>query len=82
MEPAEAPLKFCIYTTVAEVEERFRTVWKQGIGSEAVFAKVSQGWFVHLHGSYEALFIGHTKPGLSPGMRIRITIERNTDAQP
>lgn len=34
------------------------------------------GWFLHLEGSYEKLYIGETAPQLQVGDRVRVTIRK------
>ncbi len=59
---------------VDQVEERFRSRYISGVGNTATFNKVSLGWFIHLRGSYEALYIGNERPELLQGDKVTISI--------
>ncbi len=67
---------------VQNVHESKYKAHVSGIGDNAVFTEQSNGWFVTLAGSYEALWIGFEKPDLKHGDLVRIIIERTTDAKP
>ncbi len=60
------------------IEERFRDKWLRGHGEEAKFEKISTGWFIHLEGSWESLFVGYEKPDFNVGDYVIITIEGPT----
>lgn len=69
--------RIVIYSQVGKVEERFVQLYRSGVGADAVFEKASQGWFLHLRGSYEALYVGTTEPvDLKVNDLVKITIER------
>lgn len=78
MESAETPVKvrYAITTTVVRVYERTKEVYLGGIGKEAVFREESLGWFVHLFGSDESIFLGTEKPDFEAGDKIKITFEK------
>jgi len=69
-------VSYVIRTTVLEVKEVFRKEHVSGAGPEAVFRDVSRGWFLLLEDSYEAIHVGHEKPGLAPGDQIEILIRK------
>jgi len=76
-------MKFVIYAQVDKIEEKFISIYQSGSGHgpDAKFETASQGWFVHLKGSHEAIFLGADKPPIAGGDTVKITIER-IDAQP
>ena len=49
------------------VEERFKSMWVSGTGERAKFTKQSQGWYMLLQGSWEALYVGMEKPDVVRG---------------
>lgn len=69
-------MRRCILTTVVKVWEQHDKVHVTGTGSEAVFRKVSRGWFVQFAGSYESLFFGQEKPNLEEGDKVKISFEK------
>lgn len=56
--------------------ERFKPKWVSGYGESTVFEQVSLGWYIHLDGSNELLFVGNTDPKPIPNAtaEIRITL--------
>ena len=65
---------------VVKVEEKFEILRTEHNGDQR---KRSMGWFILLEGSWEYLHIGYSKPELSPGDRINITIWKpNAQARP
>ena len=68
-------MKFVSYVAVRSVEEHVRRQWIRGVGKDAVFADVSDGWFIGLHGSSAAIYVGHEKPPFKASEKIRITME-------
>ncbi len=73
MESPQEPLKFI--SRVIAIEEKFRDKWIGGVGEEAKFESLSQGWFIGLEGSYEYIYAGTTRPNIKVGdiATIRIT---------
>ena len=74
-------MRYAVHSTVEKIEERTRNVWVGGTGPDAKFEKESLGWFVHIRGSREALYIGEVQPDpidLNAGDRVRIVIEKLT----
>lgn len=69
-------IRYVFHTEVTQIEERFKPVWKGGVGVAAAFDQVSLGWFAYLKGSYEMLHVGDTKPELKVGDKIKVTIEK------
>lgn len=73
MEPLEATV---IFTTIVNIEERFRTEYVSGYGSATVFNQVSLGWFILYEGSWEAIHVGYDKPSWKVGDKVKITMEK------
>jgi hypothetical protein len=69
------PVKIKFGAKLKRIEERFREKWLSGHGDTSKFEKISIGWFIHLEGSWESLFIGYEKPDLNVGDNVIITIE-------
>ncbi len=81
MEPAQEPLnKFVIYSRVVSIQHRFRDQWVRGNGANAVFEKVDMGFYMHLEGSHEVIFMGMEKPQYQPNDHMKITIEKYAHA--
>lgn len=61
---------------VLSIEERFkkRYIPDSGMGDKAQFDNISQGFFVVLDGSREALHIGESNPGIRVGSVAKIEI--------
>jgi len=74
MEPTAS--KVSISTRVNKLEQRFRSEWAGGIGKDATYNEICLGWFIHLEGSWEMLYVGYSKPDLNPGDMVRITLEK------
>lgn len=68
--------RFIIYSQVAKIEEKFTRMYDKGKGPEAMFVEASRGWFVHLEGSRESLFLGTERPPFEVGDCIKISIEK------
>ncbi len=69
---------------VASVKEHTKSVYMSGFGKDAVFIEESLGWFLHLNGSHEALYLGKVKPNLNRGDIVSIIIQKepNTTCPP
>lgn len=72
-------------TPVVSVEKKRRALRARKIGTkdaegkdEIVVEYEDLGWFVHLHGSWESLFIGHDEPDLKPGQVMVVTMRAET----
>lgn len=76
MESLKTKVKYTIETTVLSVKEAKQRNWVSGTGADAQFEEASKGWYVHLDGSFEGLYLGVEKPELNPGDKIRITLEK------
>jgi hypothetical protein len=64
-------------TKVIKLEERTRQIWVSGFGENAVFRSINLGWFMHLDGSREALYVGEFKPlDLGVGDEVLVSIGR------
>ena len=55
-------MKIKFTAKITRIEEKFDKQHVKGVGPDALFVTVSQGWFVSFEGSYEAIFIGMDKP--------------------
>lgn len=75
-----APNAIRIKAKVTSVVERFHRIYTGGIGAEASFEEASLGWFIIMEGSWEALYVGTTKPRVKVGdtATIRITFHAHT----
>lgn len=69
-------MRYIINSEVISVEEHFVPCYLSGIGPDAKFHDVSEGWFVFLKGSHEALGLGPDKPTLAKGDKVKITVEK------
>jgi len=69
-------MKYVVTAKVIDVTERFRSVYVSGLGKEAVFEKISLGWYLFLDGSRESLFIGWSAPSIVTGDLVKLTIEK------
>lgn len=79
--PEQVNVKYVVYTNVVRIEERKARDYVKGFGGNAEFLERSLGWFMFLAGSYEAIYIGPTKPDFKFNDRIKITFERAPDAK-
>lgn len=77
MESAKTKIKigYTIQTKVVRVWEHFQDKHISGVGPEAVFAKIFNGWYVAFEGSYEALYFGMEEPDFKVGDLINIRFE-------
>ena len=77
MESAKEQVKinYVFNARIMNLAERFKPVYQGGTGKEAYFKDVSIGWYMHLQGSFEAIYIGLEKPNLQAGQLIKITME-------
>ena len=73
MESVEAKVRYVIYSSVVSVEEHKRIV---SVSKDGVAIEETLGWFVHIQGSFEALFLSLEEPNLKSGDEIRITLEK------
>ena len=69
-------INYVVFATVKAVHEGTEVVGVGFAGGRAQFARRSVGWYVNFEHSHEALFLGHEKPVLEAGDRIKITFER------
>ncbi|HEX4919749.1 MAG TPA: hypothetical protein VFV92_03315 [Candidatus Bathyarchaeia archaeon] len=69
-------IRYVFYSRVEQVSERFRRIWREGVGDKATYENASLGWYCHMRGSYEGLYVGDTEPDFKAGDLIRITIQR------
>jgi hypothetical protein len=76
MEPTSAEVVYTIPTTVIDIEQRFARLHVSGHGPDAIFKNLPVGWFIHLAGSGEALYLGQEKPDFKTGDPVIIQIRR------
>lgn len=78
MESAEAPVRhrIVVFSKVRNLEEAFERRWDGGTGPNAIFRNHSLGWYLYLEGSYEAIYVGDTKPPFNVGDKIKISFEK------
>jgi hypothetical protein len=69
-------INYVVLATVKAVHEGTEVVGVGFDGGKVSFARRSLGWFVNFEHSHEALFLGHEKPSLVPGDKVKITFER------
>lgn len=72
MEPTKAEIAFS--STVVAIKEHKKEVWLGGVGPEARFQEVSQGWFVGLEGSHEYIKVSNTEPNIAIGDQANVRI--------
>lgn len=53
--------------TVIRVDRKSKKHWTGGIGADATFMDIDQGWFITLDGSHESLFAGAERPNVKIG---------------
>lgn len=71
-------MKYSFYTTVMKVFNHHQVVRvdkSSTPGADPVAHTEDRGWFVHLNGSYEAIYLGESAPAMKAGDRVRVTIE-------
>lgn len=73
MESVKTKIRFHAY--VNKIEEKFVRTWVEGIGDKAEFKDVSIGWYLHLSGSWESIYIGKEKPSMVQGDQMIVTLE-------
>lgn len=68
------------YTFFSHVDEVFhhQPVVRSKRSAEGDITHITEdhGWFVRMHGSYEALYVGNEKPAMEKGDRIKLTVEK------
>lgn len=69
-------LAYTIMTTCISLEERFGRHYVSGVGNDAIFEKVSLGWYAIFDGSRESLYFGTEKPWFDKGDKIKVTFQR------
>ena len=72
-------IHYTFYARVLKVEEHFTKLYRSGLGDKAVFEDASQGWYMHLNGSHEMLYIGDIKPEIEPGDLVKIVVHKIKD---
>lgn len=81
MEPIRDKVAYTIYTSVDKVFQHKHRIYRGGLGKDAVYEEVPAGWYIHLAGSREALFLGMMQPELEQFDQVKITIERIDNAK-
>lgn len=74
MEPTPRPVIYVFRAPIVNIEHRFQRLHVSGGGDTAVFKTVSQGWYIHLEGSWEALGVGDEEPPYKVGDVLTIKI--------
>lgn len=84
MESAKTPIKInhVLYSRVVAVTQEKKKRWVSGHGNETVFDEVDMGYYLHLEGLHEKLFMGFDKPAYGPGDHMKITFERYDPCPP
>lgn len=67
--------RYVFHSRVQSVGERERVVRGYKEADQTVTITEPLGWFVHLEGSQEALFVGYEKPPFQKGQTVKVTIE-------
>jgi hypothetical protein len=61
---------------IEKLEQRSYKVWIKGHGRDAVFEDIPIGWFMHIQGSGEALYVGDSKPDMNVGDAVVLSISK------
>lgn len=70
-------MKYVMTGTIARIAERTAKQWRGGIGKDATFGEVREGWSVQLkEWPTASLDVGIDEPQLAVGDRVRLTLER------
>jgi hypothetical protein len=69
--------RYTILSKVRKLEQLKRKQYVSGVGGDAIFNEHSVGWYIHLDGSRESLYIGDSQPlDLAVGDEVKVTIEK------
>ncbi len=72
-----------VFTTIRHISERFKEEYVSGVGADALFKKVSQGWYVWFHNSHELLYMGdNPPPNWNEGDTVKITFTKELPCPP
>jgi hypothetical protein len=77
MESPQGTVTYVFYATVLDVEHRFQRLHVAGHGPDAVFKNQPIGWFLHLQGSGESIYVGQEQPFIQPGDTVKVTIGKH-----
>jgi hypothetical protein len=69
-------MRLISYEMVKSVEQRTRQEWCGGVGKEAKFCFVSEGWWVCFASCPGSMYVGHAEPELKAGDKIKISLEK------
>lgn len=69
-------IRYVFETRAVSVDQRRSTVGVHMSGGVAVPETVDLGWFVHLGGSRESLFLCQEEPDICEGDLVRVTVQR------
>ena len=61
--------------TVSSVEERKKSVHVRGVGKDAKFQEVSEGWWVNFNDWKTAAHVGRDRPNIKAGDTVKMTME-------
>ena len=76
MESVTPKVRYTFYTNVQRIEHRTRKRYVSGVGDKARFVDEDLGYWLHLEGSYEALFLGLEEPTIHTHDLIKVTFEK------
>lgn len=69
-------MRYVMTGTVARIVQRVAKDWRGGVGKDAMFDEVCEGWSVQLEEwPTAALDLGRERPELTEGQRVRLTLE-------
>jgi len=69
--------RIVVHSTVVSIFKRIDRQWVSGVGPNATFKEIELGFYLHLQGSHEAIYVGFERPEFDVGDKIKITIERD-----
>lgn len=72
----EEKTAYVIHEVVERVEERHTKIHVRGVGNDATFQKVSDGWFVLMRNWPSAIWFGSDQPTLQAGDHVKITFQK------
>ena len=73
-------MRYKFNTKVLRVERKNRIIRAVKIGDEIVTTPQDMGWYVHLEGSWESLYLGFEQPDLVAGDVVTVILEKVDEA--
>lgn len=67
---------YVIHAVVERVEERHTNIHVRGAGKDAVFQRVSDGWYVLMRNWPSAIWFGRDQPKFAANEHVKITFKR------